>query len=110
MFEQIDARKLFISIFRGICPPELSFIYLSGHNKLKIYQAINYIYVSIESVFFYPCLIVELLALQAEEGKMGEQGTVLFALAVLAEAVTLSLTCYLYYLSCSHSLLPKRLS
>ena len=58
MFEVLDSRKLLISILRGICPPEISFLYLRGEDKLKLYQAINYIYLSIEAVIFYPALVI----------------------------------------------------
>lgn len=101
MFEQIDARKLAISILRGVCPAELSFLYLQGEDKLKLYQAINYIYISIESIVFYPVLIIELIILGAPSGQLGLQGVLLFSVAIFAELVTLSLTAYLYFLSCS---------
>ena len=44
------------SLLRGIIPAELSFIYLhkSPAKKVKIYATINYIYSSIEAIFFYP--------------------------------------------------------
>ena len=47
MFEVIDSGKLAISLLRGCCPAELAFLYLEGDQKLRLYQAINYIYTSI---------------------------------------------------------------
>lgn len=49
---------LFKSFIKGFIPAELSFLYLKGSSerKFKIYATINYIYLSIEGILFYPLI------------------------------------------------------
>lgn len=60
-FEVTNFKKLWTSILRGILPAELSFLYITSESirkKYEIFTAINFIFVSMEEIVFYPFFII----------------------------------------------------
>lgn len=60
-FEVMSFKKLGISILRGMIPAELSFIYIKSQTlkkKYEIFTAINFIFVSMQEIVFYPFFII----------------------------------------------------
>ena len=54
-------KKLGTSILRGLIPAQLSFLYIKSESirkKYEIFTAINFIFISMEEIVFYPFFII----------------------------------------------------
>jgi hypothetical protein len=60
-FEVTSFKKLMTSILRGLIPAEFSFLYIQSETlrkKYEIFTAINFIFVSMEEIVFYPFFMI----------------------------------------------------